>query len=81
MPIKKLNRALAIDPGSRLTGYAIMEGHELIYYGVKTFTIRNPISRLLKDVNQTMTRLINDYRPQSLAIESTFFIKTRAPPN
>ena len=35
MPLNKKQRILAIDPGTRELGFAIMEENELIYYGVK----------------------------------------------
>ena len=45
MPLNKKQRILAIDPGTRELGFAIMEENDLIYYGVKTLKKKRPVSK------------------------------------
>lgn len=77
MPKKNNQRILAIDPGTRETGVAVLDGMELIFYGVRTFKKRRPVSVLLKDVNRVMQKLIDEYDPSEMAIETTFFYKNK----
>ena len=77
MPKRKNQRILAIDPGTRETGVAVLDGRELIFYGVRTFKRRKPVSILLKEVNRVMQKLIDEYDPSELAIETTFFYKNK----
>lgn len=74
----KTERILAIDPGTRLMGVAILEGRELLYYGVKT--IRRPKSprEILSEAARIIQNLIAFYQPTTLAIEKTFFIQKSA---
>jgi Holliday junction resolvasome RuvABC endonuclease subunit len=74
----KTERILAIDPGTRLMGVAILEGGELLYYGVKT--IRRPKSprEILAEAARLIQNLITVYRPTALAIEKTFLIQKSA---
>ena len=56
MTLNKKTRILAIDPGTREMGFAIMEENELIYYGVKTLKKMRPTSVLLKEVRKITNR-------------------------
>ena len=68
-------RILGIDPGSRLTGVAIVDGgvdaSKSIYHGV----IRTPEgehSQRLGVIFQELSQLIQRYQPDQAAIESVF---------
>lgn len=71
---KKRNRikTLAIDPGTREMGIAILEETDLAYYGVKTLKKKRPAQVLLKSLRRIIYKLCDDYQPDVLAIEQTF---------
>lgn len=62
---------LAVDPGSRELGVAVVNGGELLFYGVKTISNHRNPQRILEAVSHHMRRLVNKYRPAHLAIEKT----------
>lgn len=65
-------RILAIDPGTRELGFAVLSGSQLQHYGVKTITRReSPLSILLHG-KAIVYRLITAHRPGVLAIEKPF---------
>ena len=72
---KRAQRILAIDPGTREMGYAILDEYDPIYYGVKTLKKKRPTCVLLKETRKIIRRLIEDYNPKILVIEETFFYK------
>jgi crossover junction endodeoxyribonuclease RuvC len=73
----KKNRILAIDPGTREMGVAVLENGHLVYHGVETFP-RLPLPQdQLKQVRTAVTRLIHDFRPGVLVLEKTFIGKSR----
>ena len=71
-------KILAIDPGTRELGVAVLSNAELLYYGVKTIRSRSSASEILNQVRQTISGLIADYKPQCLAIEKMFLIQKSA---
>ena len=76
---RKPIRILGIDPGTKETGVALLEGDELLYFGVKTLKRqgkRVPRYVLDRARRQIMT-MIERYQPQVLAMEKTFVIKNR----
>jgi Holliday junction resolvasome RuvABC endonuclease subunit len=75
MPRNKPTKILAIDPGTREMGFAILEPNDLIYYGVKTLKKKRPVNVLLKEVRKIINRFIDDYGTNVLVIETTFFYK------
>ncbi len=68
---------LGVDPGSRVTGYGVIEStgttHEIIDYGVIRTHPRNPFSRRLLHVYNDLNRIINQYKPNVVALEDVFF--------
>ncbi len=70
---RKNHRIIAIDPGTKYIGYAIFEKEKLIYHGVETITNKYQSSEVIHEVKKIITRLINDFSPEVLAIEKTFF--------
>lgn len=68
-------KILAIDPGTREIGVAVLENEELIYYGVKSIKNRKRPQHVLQEAARIINGLINTYRPSILAIEKTFLIQ------
>ena len=68
---------LAIDPGTRYLGIAVMDGEELVYHGVKTLLRRSSPHDGLSQVQALTLRLIRDFRPGILVIEKAFFVRGR----
>jgi crossover junction endodeoxyribonuclease RuvC len=69
---------LAIDPGTREIGVAVLEGEALVYYGVKTIRNRKRPQQVLQKAARIVKRLIEDYQPSILAIEKMFLIQKNA---
>lgn len=73
-----LNRILGIDPGSRVTGYGVIEcrGREAVY--VDSGCIRIPACEFavrLRIIFQSVGELVAQHRPRQLAIEQVFVQK------
>lgn len=71
----KPTRILAIDPGTREIGVAVLEGEALLYFGVKTIRNRKRPQQVLQQATRIVKRLIEDYKPTILAIEKMFLIQ------
>jgi crossover junction endodeoxyribonuclease RuvC len=72
-------RVLGIDPGSRITGYGIIDsfGNRLVHVdngAVFTDTEKDFPSRLHRIYRQ-LTEIISEYRPEAVAVENIFFAK------
>lgn len=74
---QKVPRILAIDPGTRQMGVAIVDGSGLVYYGVKSFKKKRPADELLTATRQVVLRLIQDFRPTILAYEKIFYVQAK----
>jgi len=72
-------KILAIDPGTREMGAAVLEGGQLVYYGVKTLQGQRNPAEVLRRIQKITTGLIERFRPNCLAIERTFLIQKSAP--
>jgi crossover junction endodeoxyribonuclease RuvC len=75
---KDNSKILAIDPGTRKMGIALLERGKLIYHGVRVFkdSSKSPSERL-KEARKTILRLIRDFRPGILAAEKAFFANNK----
>lgn len=71
-------KILAIDPGTKEIGFAVLSGVDLCYYGVKTIKHRQPPQVLLAEITRQIDALIEDHRPEVLAIERTFLVHKSA---
>jgi len=74
-----LSRILGIDPGSRITGYGVVEttvggGHRYIASGCIRVQAENFPERL-KQIFDGVTEVIALYKPQQMAIEQVFMHK------
>jgi len=74
---KTKERILAIDPGTRHMGVALLENGKLIYHGVKIIRKQKTPHATLKEARKVILRLINDSRPDVLVMEKTFFARNR----
>jgi crossover junction endodeoxyribonuclease RuvC len=74
----KRMKILAIDPGTREMGVAVLEGEQLVYYGVKTIRGRRSPAEVLRRIQEITETLIRRYRPHCLAIEKMFLIQKSA---
>jgi Holliday junction resolvasome RuvABC endonuclease subunit len=70
-------RTLALDPGTREMGYAVLESTDLLYFGVHTFPHRCPTRRLCAAGQRFVQGLIDAYAPQLFVIEKTWFAKSK----
>ena len=70
-------KILAIDPGTKEMGIALLEGDKLRYHGVKVIKKNKSPHEKLKEGRDIVLRLINDFKPQVLVLEKTFFAKHR----
>jgi len=77
MTKNKHKRVLAIDPGTRKIGVAFLEGDEIIYHDVKTIPKEQSPQEVLREGRKILLRLINDFKPQVLAVEKTYFANDR----
>ena len=74
---QKRYKILAIDPGTREMGVAFLDGDTIIYHEVKMIPRKKMPHETLREGRKTVLRLINDFRPQVLAVEKTFFANNR----
>lgn len=73
-----MSRILGIDPGSRLTGYGIVETSSTGLRYVASGCIRmhtDNFPERLKQIFDGVTELIHIYQPQQMAIEQVFMHK------
>ncbi len=66
-------RTLAISPGTREMGFAILESTELLYFGVHTFKHRQAVRSFLAEGRQFIQGLIDTFAPQGLVLEKTWY--------
>jgi Holliday junction resolvasome RuvABC endonuclease subunit len=62
-------RILAIDPGTRELGYAVLEGTELLHFDVHTFAHRLSATDLEDAGRQFLRALVETFAPQVFVIE------------
>jgi Holliday junction resolvasome RuvABC endonuclease subunit len=72
-----LLRTLALDPGTREMGYAVLESTDLLYFGVHTFPHRCAARRLCAEGQRFVQGLLDAYAPQLLVIEKTWYAKSK----
>lgn len=70
---------LGVDPGSRVTGYGLVEKDHnqmtCIQVGVINPPSKAPFFERIHYIFQTMHDIISEYKPRELAIEDIFFAK------
>jgi len=77
--IKKQHpRILAIDPGTRHIGIAVLQGSDLVYHGVLSMPYRRSPSAIRRNTRALLRQLLSDFRPTVLAIEANAIGSSRA---
>src|SRR5438445_6609270 len=61
-------------------GYAVLEEHELVYFGVHTFKRRQPSRILVADSVKVVAELIDACKPKLVAIEKASAARSRQAP-
>lgn len=74
-----LTTILGIDPGTAITGFGIIraEGNRLqpVHYGAILTSPQDSMPRRLQQIYQSISAIIAEYQPQTMAIEQLFFNK------
>lgn len=71
-------RILGIDPGSRLTGFGVLdfEGNEATYVASGTVrSLEGDFPSRLRQIFESVANIVAEYRPDVVAIESVFMHK------
>ena len=70
---------MGIDPGSIKTGYALLRVRgrkmSLIESGTLTFNSKTPFLNRLAEIKQKLAKLVKEFKPDELALESLIFVK------
>ena len=70
---------LGVDPGSRVTGYGLVEKKNdtltCIHSGHIASSGKTPFYERIHKIFQTMVEVMSHYRPQEMAIEDLFYAK------
>jgi crossover junction endodeoxyribonuclease RuvC len=70
---------LGVDPGSRVTGYGLVEksGNQItcIHSGTFGTSLNRPFFERIYEIFQSMSEIMNRFRPEEMAIEDLFFHK------
>ncbi len=76
--MKETTRILGIDPGSRYTGFGVLDlvGDKAKYVASGTVkSLDGDFPDRLKQIFTSMTEIVSEYRPDVVAIESVFMHK------
>ncbi len=72
-------RVLGIDPGSLKSGYGLVDSHQgdlaLVEYGVIRTRPNAPLAQRLLQISTRLQALIQQYKPQEIAVEDLFVAK------
>ena len=72
-------RTIGVDPGSRYTGYGIVEGDgfrlKYIHHGTVKLPAARPLCERLKIIFEEINASIREYGPEFMAVEEVFFAK------
>jgi len=78
MEEKIQSKILAIDPGTRHMGVAVLDGSDLVFATVKVVKDKQMSSaEALEKTEKIIAHLIATYSPNILAIEKTFFVQSK----
>ena len=72
------HRILGIDPGSRLTGFGVLDFHGDTPSYVASGTVKSvdgAFADRLRQIFESVNEIIADFRPETVAIESVFMHK------
>jgi crossover junction endodeoxyribonuclease RuvC len=72
-------RTIGVDPGSRYTGYGIVDGDgfrlKYIHHGTVKLPAARPLCERLKIIFEEINASIREYSPEFMAVEEVFFAK------
>ena len=72
-------RTIGVDPGSRFTGFGIVEGDGFhlrhIHHGTVKLPSSRPLAERLKIIFEQIKEHIGTYSPEFMAVEEVFFAK------
>lgn len=72
-------RIIGVDPGSRITGYGIIESNtaslERVGFGAIRVHVKHSFPERLKEVFEGINEILAEYKPQVLAIEDVFYAR------
>ena len=72
-------RVLGIDPGYATIGYGVIDTngnkHKVVDYGVITTPKNENIAVRLAMIYESMTTIIDKFKPDEIAVEELFFVK------
>ena len=72
-------RVLGIDPGSRRTGWGVvqLEGTTLVPIGAGTIKVpeKLPLAERLNLIHRGLAQIVDENRPEAIAVEEIFFAK------
>lgn len=71
--IPKRKRILAIDPGTKVLGYADFSGNNLLDYGLKIFGFKSNIKDLINQIASDIERMILEKQPDLIILEKNRF--------
>lgn len=70
---------LGVDPGSKVTGFGLVEkkGHELffIHAGTIRTSPESPFYERIHEIFRSVTEIMTHFHPQEMALEDVFFAK------
>jgi crossover junction endodeoxyribonuclease RuvC len=70
---------LGVDPGSKVTGFGLVEkkGHELffIHAGTIRTSPESPFYERIHEIFRSVIEIMTHFRPQEMALEDVFFAK------
>lgn len=70
MSRKSKHRILALDPGTRYLGYAVLDGDDLLYHGVRVLPKGASPAESIGAARATVLEIINHLQPTVIAIET-----------
>ena len=72
-------RVIGVDPGTAITGWGVVEGDgnqlTMVAYGVVTTPAGTPLPQRLQTIYHELTGIIQEWQPETSAIEELFFSK------
>lgn len=70
---------LGVDPGVSETGWAVLESNPpavtLLASGIIRTKPGGPLSERLRDIHAELARVMDEHKPESVAVEEMFFVK------
>lgn len=74
-----MTRVLGVDPGTRKTGWGVVERRGGALTGIAAGTLRlrpkDPLADRLEVIYDTLDALIDEHRPDAVAVEEVFYAK------